>query len=64
MVGTVNINDSASTNPPVSALQIYQLMKVPVCCINRIRNPLSGQNIDVDYATVNGTALAWEIFAK
>ena len=59
LTGTVNISDSASTNPPV--------VSIADASVNEGANsvtltvsvaPVSGQNIDVNYATVNGTALA------
>ena len=59
LVGTVNINDSASTNPPVLSIADISVNEgAGSVALTVSVNPLSGQNIDVDYATVNGTALA------
>ena len=58
LVGTVNINDSASTNLVLSIADISVNEGAGSVALTVSVNPLSGQNIDVDYATVNGTALA------
>ena len=59
MVGTVNISDSASTNPPVVSIADASVNEgAGSVALTVSVNPVSGQDIDVDYATVNGTALA------
>jgi hypothetical protein len=59
MAGTVNISDSASTNPPVLSIADTSVNEgAGSVALTVSVNPVSGQDIDVDYATVNGTALA------
>ena len=59
LTGTVNISDSASTNPPVLSIADASVNEgAGSVALTVSVNPVSGQNIDVDYATVNGTALA------
>ena len=59
MVGTVNISDSASTNPPIVSIADTSVNEgAGSVALTVSVNPASGQDIDVDYTTVNGTALA------
>ena len=59
MVGTLNISDSASTNPPVVSIADASVNEgAGSVALTVSVNPVSGQDIDVDYSTVNGTALA------
>ena len=59
LTGTVNISDSASTNPPVLSIADASVSEgAGSVALTVSVNPVSGQDIDVDYTTVNGTALA------
>ena len=59
MVGTLNISDSASTNPPVVSIVDTAVNEgAGSVALTVSLNPVSGQNIDVDFTTINGTALA------
>ena len=59
LAGTVNISDSASTNPPVVSIADTTVSEgAGSIALTVSITPVSGQNIDVDFATINGTALA------
>ena len=55
----MNISDSASTNPPVVSIADTTVSEgAGSIALTVSITPVSGQNIDVDFATINGTALA------